>query len=64
MIRRLWGRLVRWYRLNVRRDPELVCEASRDLGPYDYHDYPDSVEGYPDHFVLLMCRRCGKEFYI
>lgn len=34
-------------------------------GPHnDYHDYPDSVTPYPDHFVTHTCRRCGKEFYV
>lgn len=54
----------------LRLSKRLICEMSaRDglvsRGPHhDYHDYPDSVEGSPWHFVELTCKRCGKQFYI
>jgi hypothetical protein len=44
--------------------PEERCELSRSMGPYDYHDYLDSIYGEPWHMVLLTCKRCGKQFYI
>jgi len=42
----------------------VVCEVSASMGDYDYHDYPDSIDGEPWHMVLLTCKRCGKRFYI
>jgi len=56
--RRLWWRFLAVFHLSER----AVCEMSK--GHRDYHDYHDSVEGYPDHFVPLTCKRCGKQFYI
>lgn len=41
-----------------------VCEMSACMGDADYHNYQDDEYGYPDHFVLLTCKRCGKRFRI
>lgn len=61
MFRRLW----RWCQARFRLSEEAVCELSAGRGMHDdFHDYPDSVEGFPDHFVPLTCKRCGKQFYI
>ena len=30
----------------------------------DFHDYPDSDFGFPEHFSTMTCKRCGKEFII
>jgi hypothetical protein len=61
MIRRCW----RWFLARFRLDLRVVCEESAGLGPHcDYHDYPDSVDGFPDHFIPLHCKRCGKQFYV
>ena len=55
----------RWFLARFRLDLKVVCEESAGLGPHeDYHDYPDSIEGFPDHFIELTCKRCGKGFYI
>lgn len=59
--------LKRWYRWLLavfHLSESAVCEFSRGLGPDDYHDYDDTEEGQPYHFVLLTCKRCGKTFYI
>lgn len=53
-------RLIALLRLNKR----IVCEESANLGPYDFHDYPDDIHGQPWHMVLLTCKRCGKQFYL
>jgi hypothetical protein len=47
-----------------RLNEKAICDASVGFGPYDYHDYPDSIEGEPWHFYLLTCKRCGKKFFI
>lgn len=60
MIRRLW----RWFLARFRLDLDVVCDMSLGMGLVDYHDYPDSFDGEPDHFTTLTCRRCGKEFTI
>jgi hypothetical protein len=61
VVRRLW----RWFLARHRLDLQLVCEISASRGMFDdFHDYPDSLEGFPDHFVPLTCKRCGKQFYI
>ena len=39
-----------------------VCSLSTK--ERDYHDYWDTVEQEPWHFVPLKCRHCGKEFYL
>ena len=59
-MRRFW----RWFLAWMRLDLELVCELSKGKGHIDYHDYPDTAEGYPGHFEILKCRRCSKEFTI
>jgi hypothetical protein len=59
-MRRFW----RWIKAVLRTDPAAVCEMSRTKGLVDYHDYPDSVEGVPEHFVALTCKRCGKQFMV
>lgn len=41
-----------------------VCTMSVSRGVVDFHDYPDDVEGFPDHFTHLTCKRCGKRFII
>lgn len=61
MFRRFW----RWFLARFRLSLKVVCEESVRLGPYeDYHDYGDTAEKEPWHFVPLKCERCGKEFYI
>lgn len=56
----------RWWRTHwlarLRLSEHAVCVMSRNEGVADYHDYPDSEAGVPDHFVLLRCKRCGKDF--
>jgi hypothetical protein len=47
-----------------RLSESAVCEMSAGKGEYDFHDYPDSIEGKPLHFYLLECKRCGKKFRI
>jgi hypothetical protein len=46
----------------LRISKKAVCAASEGLGIIDYHDYPDTKDKQPDHFSLLVCERCGKEF--
>ena len=47
----------------TRWSKSAVCEMSKGLeGWADFHDYPDDVDGVPDHFHTLTCKRCGKEF--
>jgi hypothetical protein len=58
LVRRVWVCVLASFRLTG----WAVCEAA--TYGYDRHDYQDSVENYPDHFVLLKCRRCGHKFYI
>lgn len=60
MFRRLWVRFL----ASLHLSKSAVCEASATKGECDYHDYCDTVEKYPDHFGLLKCERCGKEFRI
>lgn len=61
MVRSLYRRFLARFRLNL----QVVCEESEELDARsDYHDYPDSESGEPDHFLLLTCKRCGKQFYI
>ena len=57
-------RIIKWMIALVRLNKNLVCEVSSTMGVYDFHDYPDDVDGQPWHFVLLKCKRCGKRFYI
>jgi hypothetical protein len=58
----LW--YLKWLVARFRLNPYVVCEMSRGRGLYDFHDYSDTDEGKPDHFVTLRCRRCGKLFCI
>lgn len=63
-MRRLIRRLKAFFRLDL----ALVCELSRGMGNFDYHDYPDDypddIIGEPWHFGYLTCKRCGKKFTI
>lgn len=59
-MKRFW----RWMLARFRWSLQAVCEESQSMGLIDFHDYPDSIDGYPDHFVILRCERCGKEFLI
>ena len=60
-VRKMWRRFLAYTRLSKR----AVCEESVGRGEYDdFHDYPDSPDGYPAHFELLHCKRCGKGFRI
>ena len=54
-----WRFFLAWARLSE----SAICEQS-DSPYFDFHDYPDSLEGHPDHFVELTCKRCGKKFII
>ncbi len=61
MLRRWWL----WFLARFRLDMDAVCEMSRNRGMHDdFHDYPDDITGQPAHFVALVCKRCGKPFYI
>ena len=61
MLMAFFRRVIARFRWNKR----LVCEQSVGRGLHDdYHDYPDSIEGQPWHFVELTCKRCGKKFVI
>jgi hypothetical protein len=61
MFHRLWRRFLARFRLSM----TAVCEESKGRGLYnDYHDYGDSEDGLPWHFVVMRCVRCGKEFII
>lgn len=57
-LKRMWKMFLAKFHLS----DDAVCEMS--FGNRDYHDYQDSEEGLPDHFVTLHCKRCGKGFYI
>lgn len=58
MMARAWM----WFLARFRLDLDAVCELSRDMGPYDFHDYPDDIHGQPMHFCTMTCKRCGKNF--
>lgn len=54
-----------WFLARFRLSDHAVCEMSKGKGlADDYHDYPDDELGYPEHFAILKCRRCGKHFTI
>lgn len=54
-----------WFLARFHLSDDAVCEMSRGLPPdRDYHDYIDSVHRTPDHFMVLTCARCGKEFTV
>ena len=60
-LRWLW----KWFLARFRLSEAAVCEMSAGRGDRnDFHDYPDSVEGEPWHFIPLTCKRCGKVFFI
>lgn len=60
-MRRLWL----WFLARFHLSDAAVCELSRGRADdCDYHDYTDDVDGYPDHFRVLRCQRCGKDFTI
>jgi hypothetical protein len=59
-LHRLW----RWFQARFRLNLQVVCEESALMDLCDYHDYHDSLEGYPQHFDVLVCQRCGKRFII
>ena len=61
MLYYLWMWFLAWFRLS----DYAVCWMSVGLDPRrDYHDYPDDTYGVPVHFAPLVCKRCGKGFYI
>lgn len=58
-MRHLWKLFLARFRLSK----SAVCEMSVGRGLLDdFHDYPDSEDGQPFHFVTMRCKRCGKEF--
>ncbi len=60
-LRYYWDYLLAFLRL----DEKAVCRMSIGRGIHnDFHDYDDSEDGIPDHFVIMKCQRCGKEFQI
>lgn len=60
-MKRLWL----WFLAYFRLSDTAICEMSQGREWYnDYHDYPDDIQGTPDHFVLMTCKRCGKGFKI
>lgn len=58
MIRRIYS----WLLASFRLSDSAVCEMSKGLSPHA--DFPDDIDGYPDHFCTLTCKRCGKHFTI
>lgn len=60
----MFARLRLWFLAFFRLSDEAVCTMSADMGLDDYHDYSDDLDGHPDHFCTLICRRCGKPFRI
>jgi hypothetical protein len=61
MFQRFWL----WFLARFRLSQSAVCTMSQGRGfADDYHDYPDSEQGLPLHFVTLTCKRCGKKFTI
>lgn len=60
-MKRRWKLFLAWLRLS----DEAVCEMSKGRAmDEDFHDYPDSDFGFPEHFSTMTCKRCGKEFII
>lgn len=59
-----WWRWTWLYWLaRLRLSQHAICVMSADRGcDDDFHDYPDTVDGEPFHFVTMKCRHCGKEF--
>lgn len=61
MMRRAWL----WFLAYFRLSESAVCEMSEGRGMMDdFHDYPDDVIGTPAHFATMVCKRCGKKFYM
>lgn len=58
-MKKLW----KWFLARFHLSDSAVCEMSEGRGMNDYHDYQDDVRGVPDHFSILTCKRCGKDFY-
>ena len=56
---RMWLYILAFFRLSN----FAICQMSKGTLS-DFHDYSDSVEGQPFHFTELVCKRCGKRFYI
>ncbi len=56
MIRRWW----RWFLARFHLSQQAVCEESRGMGWYDYHDASDFR--YDNPYRPVTCRHCGKEF--
>ena len=40
------------------------CFSSSARCKYELHDYVDSADGLPEHFVTKQCVRCGKKLTI
>jgi hypothetical protein len=59
-----WRWIWMYWLARLRLSDRAVCVMSSNKGNADFHDYPDSIEGRPDHFVTMRCKRCGKEFTI
>lgn len=59
-LNKLFRKIIAFLRLN----DQIVCKESKNKDLIDYHDYPDSIEGEPWHFVKLTCKRCNKQFTI
>lgn len=60
-MRRVWRRVQAWLRLDL----QIVCEESAGKDEWtDFHDFYDNDPPVPVHFQTMMCRRCGKVFYI
>jgi hypothetical protein len=62
----LLGALVRWwgnFLALTRLSTTAVCAQSAALGPHDFHNYRDDVDGVP-WFTEggARCKRCGKRY--
>lgn len=57
-----WRWLWNYWLARLRLSDRAVCTMSRGRGILDFHDYPDSEAGVPDHFSVLRCKRCQKTF--
>ena len=58
---RLWRRFLAYWRLDL----GAVCRMSEGLDmDADYHDYTDTEDKVPMHFMMHRCERCGKGFFI
>lgn len=59
-----WKWILFYWLATFRLSDRAVCVMSLTKGVVDFHDYHDSVEGFPDHFTELTCKRCNKKFII